>query len=294
MPVIKKIYNAVGIRIKIITGNKIIIHLLDNYFDSAIGKRNIPGSFNATIYYQSNCLTGQQTAETKRTIRFKNSIINLPKRIIHSYCPKIPASEQTAILLEPLWQLLTRLGYYSLHGALIKSTNRLIAFFGPSGSGKSTLSSASLKHGFSLACDDFFFIKSVGKNIKIIPFAKKVKVKNIRKKTFLNLNDIRINSRKAYFLAKKMVIIFPRYSAKKKARLHSISKKYGILEVLKDNLALKIEGMNKKDYVEISDLIFQIGEKTSFYELTYHDCDVPMEMFERLFNADNNLNPENQ
>jgi len=289
IPLIKKTYSAVGVKINIVTKRNGIIELLDEYFDSDVANYRCPGAIDVTLYYQTVPPAKLHSARKNGLFLSKGSIIDAKRRIIYSRCPRLPKAGQAAILLDPLWQLLLHLGYYPLHGALIRSGGRLIAVFGPSRSGKSTISSASLKYGFSLCCDDFFFVRNNGKNIEILPFAKKVKVRNIQRKTFLDPKRIGITSTKSRFSVKNMAALFPRYSLGKNARLSQLSKKLGIIRIIKENLALKNEQIGKKRGAEMLDLIFRVGEKTNFYELTYHDWNISPEIFQKLFNTKSKL-----
>jgi len=275
MPVFKRTYNAGGFRINVLTNESYFIKLLDNCLRVALTKTKTNGVFSVTLKILDKPLTIAPGKNNKNIVHFGNSIIDIPQRIIYSYYPSFPAAEEAVILLNPLWCLLLYLDYYPLHGALIKSGNDFLAFFGPSGSGKSTLSSASCMYGFSLICDDYFFVKNTEKTIKILPFTKVVKVRNIHNKSPLNLDSLKISLKQAFFLAKRLVIIFPKYSLKKRMRLCPISNKHGVLNLMGDNFFLKTgQPDNKKIRIRMLDFIFQLGKKSSFYELVYNDSNI--------------------
>lgn len=275
MPVFKKIYNTGSFRINVLTNENYFISLLDNCLGGSSTQTSSLDVFNVTLKISNNPFTLASGQNKKNIIHFQNSIIDTSQRIIYSYYPSFPAAEEAGILFSPLWCLLIYLNYYPMHGALIKSGSDFIAFFGPGGSGKSTLASASCMQGFSLICDDYFFVKNTEKTIKILPFVKTVKVRNIHKKSLLDLNNLKISPRQAYFLAKRLVIVFPRYSVKERMRLCPISNKYGILRLMGDNLILETgQPDNKKGKMKMWDFIFQLEKKLSFYELTYNDSNI--------------------
>lgn len=272
---LKRVYNAGGIRINVFTSEKYVIGLLDNYFKGSPTQTKTIGIFSATLKISSRPFAFASALRGKNIIHFNNSIIDISQRIIYSYYPNSPAAEEAYILLRPLWCLLIYLDYYPMHGALIRSNGNFITFFGPSGSGKSTLSLASSIYRFSLLCDDYFFVKNTEKAIKIIPFVKPVKVRNIHNKSSLNLDRLKISLAQAYFLAKKLIIIFPKYSLKKKMRLCSVSNKIGILKLIKENPILETEQPdNKKSKMKMLDFIFRLEKKSSFYELAYNDSNL--------------------
>jgi len=283
MPVLKRTYNAGGFRINVLASESYFIRLLDNYLNKIPLQTKALGVFNVTLKISSSPFAFTSLQSDKNIIHFENSLIDISQRIIYSYYPNLPAAEEAIILLNPLWYLLLYLDYYPLHGALIKSGSDFLAFFGPSGSGKSTLSSASCMYGFSLICDDYFFVKNTEKTIKILPFTKAVKVRNIHNKSPLNLDSLKISLKQAFFLTKSLVIIFPKYSLKKKMRLCSISNKQGVLNLMGDNLFLKTgQPDNKKSRIKMLDFIFQLGKKSSFYELVYNDSNIFSEGLQAL------------
>jgi hypothetical protein len=284
---LKKTYSAVGVKINIVTGENGIIELLDEYFDPDIANYRCPGAIDVTLYYQKVTPAKLHSARKNGLFLYKGSIIDAKRRIIYSQCPRLPRAGQAAILLDPLWQMLLHLGYYPLHGALIRSGRHLIAVFGPSRSGKSTIASASLKYGFSLCCDDFFFVRDNGKDIEILPFAKKVKVRNIQRKTFLDPERIGITSRKSRLSVKNIIVVFPGYSSQKNACLCGIPRKSGIFKVIEENLMLENKRINKEMSAEMLSLIFRLGEKTNFYELIYHDYNISGGIFQKLLNTKN-------
>lgn len=275
MPVLKRVYNAGGFRINVLASGKYFIRLLDDYFRGSSTQTRSIGVFSVTLKISSRPFAFASGHSDKNIIHFESSIIDISQRIIYSYYPSFPAAEQAGILLRPLWYLLIYLDYHPMHGALIRSDSDFIAFFGPSGSGKSTLSTASSMYGFSLICDDYFFVKNTGKAIKIVPFVKAVRVRNIHNKSSLNLDSLKISLGQAYFLAKRLVIVFPRYSIKERMRLCPVSNKYGILRLMGDNLMLKTgQPDNKKGMMKMLDFIFQLEKKSSFYELAYNDSNI--------------------
>lgn len=275
MPVLKRVYNVGGFRINVLTNESYFLGLLDNCLGRSSAQRKTKGVFSVTLKISSRPFAFASDHSDKNIIHFENSIINISQRIIYSYYPSFPAAEQVGILFSPLWCLLIHLDYYPIHGALIKSNSSFIALLGPGGSGKSTLSSVSSMYGFSLICDDHFFVKNIEKSIKIFPFVKAIKVKNMHNKSSLNLANLKISLGKAYFLAKRLVIVFPRYSIKGRMRLCPVSKKSGVLKLIGDNLIFKTwQPDNKKDKMKMLDFIFQLEKKSSFYELTYNDSNI--------------------
>ena len=274
-PVLKKVYNTGGFRINVSTTEEHFIRLLDHYLKGSSTQAGTSGVFNVTLKISKKPFPFVSGKNDKNILNFENFTIDIPQKVIYSHYPNFPTAEQAGILLSPLWFLMVCLDYCPIHGALIKSSGDFIAFLGPGGSGKSTLSSASSMYGFSFICDDYFFVKNTKKTIKIIPFVKAVKVRNIHNKSPLNLNNLKISSGQAYFLAKRLIIVFPRYSANKKMCLSQVSNKYGVLKLIGDNLFLKTgQPDNKKARMKLLDFIFQLEKKSSFYELSYNDSNI--------------------
>jgi hypothetical protein len=275
MPEFKKTYNLVGVKIRVLANHGYFIKFCDDYLGSIPGHIKIPGSINITLGYRLGRMPSRSLKGGKKKIYSDNSIIDIRDKTICSYYPALPPYRRSGFLIIPIWKLLMRLGCCPMHGALVKSGDKLIAFFGPSQSGKSTLSLAAMAHGFSLLCDDHFFVKDSGKTLRIFPFAKKIKLKNPHKKPSLDPNKTEISLKKSYFRSKSLIIVFPRYSPKKKISLRPVSKKDALLKLIKDNLWFKSgQTGNIRKRKEKADSIFQVWEKSTFYELGYNDTNL--------------------
>lgn len=270
----RKTYNAGGFTVRVAADDNYFIKLLDDYFWTEMPRGEKP-LFDVKINVSGSRLPVNFKNPRKNVIHYENSIIDTTSRTIYSYCPRISYPEQIGILFRPLSCLMIYLGYYPIHGSLSKKGNDFIGILGPSRCGKSTLSAHLSLNNFSLLCDDCFFIKSQAGNFKIIPFYKKVNVKNIQDKDLWPLDNAHPGHRQPYYVADKFTLIFPRYSTKRKTRLRPIARKEGTLRLLGGNLALETgQPDNRHGKMSMLDCMLKFEKKSDFFELIYNDGEI--------------------
>jgi len=272
-----RVYTTYGLRIKVFSGHAYFLEILDAYFGEAAHRRTGRVILEITLrIYLRKLPRARHHKKQRRAMRFENSSIDTYNKRIYSYYADFSMTDQPGILLRPMWCLLYFLGYYPLHAALVKKEGHYLAFFGSSGSGKSTLASLFALKGFTFLCDDHFFVKNAGRYFKIIPFAKKTKIRNIERKESLQGRDFSAARDRAYFYAKKLVCLFPRYRAGRNLCLKPISMKQGILHLIGDNLSAETgQPDNRAGQIKMLDFFCQFEKRARFFELVYNDKQLP-------------------
>jgi len=271
MPIFKKTYNAGGFRIKVAADERYFIKLLDDYFWTELPPSN-SSSLRVTFNISSREIPVNLKKSGKKLIPYENSLIDVPRRTIYNYCPEAPYPEQVGILFRPLSCLMIYMGYYPLHGALSRAERDFVAVMGPSRCGKSTLSGRLALNGFSLLCDDCFFVRKTTDGFKIIPFYKRLNVKNISDQRIFRSGFGKSRSVKAFYNAKRFTVIFPNYSLKHKTGLRPLTRKEGALRLIGGNLALETgQPDNETSKKKMLQCLMQFKKGSDFFELTYRD-----------------------
>jgi len=274
MPRFTKLYVNSGFRIKVAADNKHFLNILNDYCGQAKRGQNGNAAFKIGMEISCGVLPRAFKQNQPGVLRYENSLIDIKNKKIRSYYPRISKVDQAGILLRPLWCFLNHLGFYPLHGALIKRGEKFLTFMGPAGSGKSTFAFLLAQRGFTLICDDHFFIKEEGNRLKVAPFAKNIKIRSIEKKIGFKINSEKINQQKipAFYFAKEFFIIFPRYSSGDKTVLRRISNKEGALRLIYDNFVLKTgQADNRMGQMNLLNFFARLEKKSRFFELIYDD-----------------------
>jgi len=271
MSIFKKTYHAGGFRIAIVADDRYFIKLLDDYFWTELPQLRL-SPLRITINISSREMPVNLKKYGKKLTPYENSLIDVPRRTIYTYCPDAPYPEQVGILFRPLSCLMICLGYYPMHGALSQAGRDFVAIMGPSRCGKSTLSGHLALNGFSLLCDDCFFVRKIADGFKIIPFYKRLNVKNISDQKIFRSGFGKSQSVKAFYNAKRFTVIFPDYSAKRKTRLSPVTRKEGALRLIGGNMALETgQPDNETSKKKMLQCLMQFEKGSDLFKLTYRD-----------------------
>jgi len=271
MTILKKTYNAGGFRIAIAADEQHFIRLLDDYFWTEL-PRSYGSPMRVTINISGRELPVYPGKSRKNIISYEDSLIDVSRRMIYDYCPDAPYPDQVGMLFRPLSSLMIYMGYYPIHGALSRAGMDFVAILGPSGCGKSTISGNLALRGFSLLCDDCFFIKKVADGFTIIPFYKRLNVKNISDRDIFRAGFSKPQHIKASYTAKRFNVIFTQYSAKRDTGLTPLTRKAGALRLIGGNMALETgHPDNEATKRKMLKCLMQFEKSSTFYKLTYKD-----------------------
>jgi len=188
------------------------------------------------------------------------------------------------IFTQPLRFILAKRGLFSMHAAAVSKGEKAIIICGPQNSGKSTLALTLAHDGFDFLADDDCFIKlSKNKNLLVClptktgfnsevlakyPGLKRHIIKDYHygKKQRLSLHEVLAKKNTGPHACK--MILFPKYSMRKKACLVSMPREKAIETLIKENQYYKNE--YKDLHVENFWTIYNLVKGAEAFEVLYN------------------------
>ena len=185
--------------------------------------------------------------------------------------------------------------YLVFHAAVVERSGRALLLPAPPGSGKSTLCAGLVHRGWRLLSDELALIEPTTANL--VPLARPVSLKNrsidvIRafapgavfsppvhdttKGTVAHMRAPTDSVRRVRETARVRWIVFPRYEVGAPARLTSLSKARGFMEMVRSGVNYGVHGRSGFE------LLAGVIDASSCYEFAYGDLEEAVRVFESL------------
>ncbi|MDD5173632.1 MAG: hypothetical protein PHV48_02255 [Candidatus Omnitrophica bacterium] len=303
---LKKIYNDGNFKISVFSNSRVILKLIDNFFDfrrlhvlspkikMSCYLEDVSGDkknkrmdfiYRDVLDKDDNLISAFGSKTTAVMVDPRRAVVNAT---IFDCRESIKENILDSIISRPLRFIMAYRGFFFLHASVVARGGDCIIINGAQNSGKSTIALTLAKSGFDFLTDDDCYVKSDGRRDVLLPFSTKI---GLNEEILSKNNALKKYTLKNYYYGKKSrlsawnifkpcklaktynckLILFPRYKAKCGVSLKRVSQGDAINRLFRDMPIYMWQKRYKNMPEETLKNLCNFIKEAQVFELIYND-----------------------